>query len=126
MIPLAIAAAQGAPRDITLAAIIAEHLASGLGTTVLFAALMSATNRERAALHYTVLTSLNAVAIAAGGYAGSITADVAGLSAAVALAMALSVAPCALLFRWSAHSARSSGMEAAEVEDSLTVRGGSL
>ena len=126
MIPLAMAAAQGAPRDITLAAIIAEHLASGLGTTVLFAALMSATNRERAALHYTVLTSLNAVAIASGGYAGSITADVAGLSAAVALAMVLSVAPCALLFRWSAHSARSSGMDAAEVEDSLTVRGGSL
>lgn len=126
MVPLLAAASQGAPRGVTLAAIIAEHLASGLGTTVLFAALMSATNRERAALHYTVLTSLNAVAIAAGAYAGSITADGAGLSAAVVLAMALCLAPCALLHRWSEHAARSAGRDAAEVEDSLTVRGGSL
>ncbi|MDO9016272.1 MAG: hypothetical protein Q8S73_10060 [Deltaproteobacteria bacterium] len=126
MVPLAAAAMRGAPPGVTVAAIVAEHLASGLGTTVLFAALMSATHRDRAALHYTVLTSLNAVAIAVGGYAGSITADAAGLPAAVGLAMVLCVAPCALLPRWAAHASRSAGLDEAEVEESLTVRGGSL
>lgn len=126
MLPLAAAAALGAPRGITAAAIAVEHLASGLGTTVLFAALMGATHRERAALQYTVLTSLNAVAIAAGGYAGSVTADHAGLLPALALAAALCLAPCALLPGWTAHAARSAGGGAGGVEDSLTVRGGSL
>jgi alkylhydroperoxidase family enzyme len=126
MLPLLAAASPGATHGVTLAAIVAEHLASGLGTTVLFAALMSATHRERAALHYTVLTSLNAAAIALGGYAGSVTADVAGMPAAVGLAMALCLAPCALLSGWSRHAARSAGLDEMEVEDSLTVRGGSL
>ena len=122
VLALAVAFALGSPRGLTAAAITAEHLASGLGTTVLFASLMTATDRERAALHYTVLTSLNALAIVGGGLVGSVVADHAGVVAATGLATALCLAPCALLGGWSAHAARSAG----EVEDSLTVRGGSL
>ncbi len=101
-------------------AIAAEHLASGLGTTVLFAALMSATDRSRAALHYTALTSLNAVAIGVGGLLGATLADAAGPVTAVLASAALCVAPVALLRRWDAHAAQSAG-----AADSLTERGGS-
>ena len=126
VLALAVTFALGSPRGLTAAAITAEHLASGLGTTVLFAALMSATDRARAALHYTVLTSLNAVAIVGGGVVGSVVADHLGVVAATVLAGALCLAPCALLGRWSAHAARSASGGPAEVEDSLTVRGASL
>lgn len=46
------------------AALAAEHAASGLGTTVLFAALMGATNRQNAALQFTVLSTANALSLA--------------------------------------------------------------
>lgn len=126
VLTLAVAFAMGSPRGLTAAAITAEHLGSGLGTTVLFAALMSATDRARAALHYTVLTSLNAVAIVAGGLVGSVVADHLGVVTAIVAATALCLAPCALLGAWTAHAAGSAGEGPSEVEDSLTVRGGSL
>ena len=91
-------------------AIAAEHFASGLGTTVLFAALMSATDRERAALHYTALTSLNAVAIGVGGLAGSLLADHVGPVAAVLVSAASCALPMALLPHWEAHTHRSAGL----------------
>ena len=126
VIALAVAFALGSPRGLTAAAITAEHLASGLGTTVLFAALMSATDRARAALHYTALTSLNAVAIVLGGVLGSLVADHFGVVVAMAWAGALCLVPCVLLGPWAAHAARSAREGMAEVEDSLTVRGASL
>jgi len=111
VLPLVAAFARGAPRWVTSAAIAAEHLGSGLGTTVLFAALMTATHRERAAVHYTVLTSLNAVAIVGGGFVGSVVADGLGVRAAVVVAAVLCLAPWALLRRWDEHAARSSRMD---------------
>lgn len=111
VLALAAAFALGSPRGFTAAAIAAEHLASGLGTTVLFAALMSATDRERAALHYTVLTSFNAVAIVGGGLVGSVVADRAGVVPATLLAALLCLAPCALLPRWALHAVHSGKSE---------------
>ncbi len=111
VLPLVAAFGRGAPHWVTSAAIAAEHLGSGLGTTVLFASLMTATHRERAALHYTVLTSLNALAIVGGGFVGSVVADVVGVRAAVVVAAALCLAPWALLGRWSEHAERSARMD---------------
>ena len=104
-------AATGCPKGVTTAAIAAEHFASGAGTTVLFAGLMTATHRERAALHYTVLTSLNAVAIVGGGFVGSVVADAVGVRASVVVAAALCLAPWALLGRWDEHAGRSARMD---------------
>ena len=64
---------------LTTIAISIEHFGSGLGTTVLFAALMSATRPADAGLHYTILTSANAMAIGVGGLVGGLIADRAGL-----------------------------------------------
>ena len=52
-----------APLGLTTFAIAAEHFGTGLGTTVLFAALMTATRPADAGLHYTILTSANALAL---------------------------------------------------------------
>lgn len=111
VLPLVAAFGRASPRWVTTAAVAAEHLGSGLGTTVLFAALMTATHRERAAVHYTVLTSLNAVAIVGGGFVGSVVADRVGVVAAVVLAGALCLAPLALLGRWNEHAAASARMD---------------
>ena len=107
VLPLVAVERFGAPRGLSTAAIALEHLASGAGTTVLFAALMTATRRDRAALHYTVLTSLNVVAIFAGGFVGAGVGDVLGASAAFGLAAALCLAPIPLLRGWDAHAAQS-------------------
>ncbi|HEX7604080.1 MAG TPA: MFS transporter, partial [Polyangiaceae bacterium] len=69
-VPLVVSLHLGVPRGWTTLAIATEHFVSGLGTTVLFAALMSATRRADAGLHYTLLTSLNSVAIGVGGTVG--------------------------------------------------------
>jgi PAT family beta-lactamase induction signal transducer AmpG len=92
-LPLVAVVALGAPRGLTSAVIALEHGASGLGTTVLFAALMTATSRARAALHYTVLTSLNALAIGLGGLVGAAVGDLAGNRVAFLAAAALAAAP---------------------------------
>lgn len=106
-LPLVAVVALGAPRGLTSAVIALEHGASGLGTTVLFAALMTATSRARAALHYTVLTSLNALAIGLGGLVGAAVGDLAGNRAAFLAAAALAAAPLVLLPGWERAAAES-------------------
>lgn len=100
--PLAAVAAAGAPRVATTLVIAAEHFASGLGTTVLFAALMSATRPRDAGLHYTILTSANALGIGLGGLAGGLVADRVGLPVTYAISAGVAIAPLALLTRWEA------------------------
>lgn len=111
ILPLIAAHARGCPRALTSAAVAIEHAASGLGTAVLFAALMSATQRSKAALHYTVLTSLNALAIGLGGLGGAALGDRAGPSVAFSVSAALCLAPWGLFRAWEAH-ARASAAEA--------------
>ncbi len=111
VLPLVAASTLGCPRALTTAAIGAEHFASGAGTTVLFAALMTATQRERAALHYTVLTSFNALAIGLGGLLGAALGDRLGVTAAYLFATAACIAPLPLLGRWAEHAAHSARAE---------------
>ncbi|HSO38937.1 MAG TPA: MFS transporter [Labilithrix sp.] len=96
-----------APLGLTTCAIALEHFGSGLGTTVLFAALMSATRPADAGLHYTILTSANAVAIGVGGLVGGLVADRAGLMVAFIAATAVSALPALLLPRWPPASTAS-------------------
>ena len=67
-----------APIALTTFAIGMEHFGTGFGTTVLFAALMTATRPANAGLHYTILTSLNNVAIGVGGQLGGFSAQLFG------------------------------------------------
>jgi MFS transporter, PAT family, beta-lactamase induction signal transducer AmpG len=99
-LPLIAAATLHAPRPLTIAAIAAEHFASGIGTTVLFAALMAATRPANAGLHYTVLTSANALSIGLGGVVGGKLGDRLGYPTTYALAAILCLAPLWLLSRW--------------------------
>jgi predicted MFS family arabinose efflux permease len=78
VVPLILALWESAPLGLTTAAIAFEHFASGLGTTVLFAALMTATRPADAGLQYTILTSGNALAIGGGSMIGGLLADHAG------------------------------------------------
>jgi PAT family beta-lactamase induction signal transducer AmpG len=96
-----------APLGLTTFAIWLEHFGSGFGTTILFAALMSATRPADAGLHYTVLTSANALAIGIGGLMGGILADRCGLFVAFVAATAVSAAPIVLLRRWDASASAS-------------------
>jgi PAT family beta-lactamase induction signal transducer AmpG len=89
-----------APLELTTFAIWLEHFGSGFGTTILFAALMSATRPADAGLHYTVLTSANAVAIGVGGLVGGVIADGAGLLVAFVAAAVVSALPALALRRW--------------------------
>lgn len=108
-LPLVLVDRLHAPYALTTFAIALEHFASGLGTTVLFAALMSATRKADAGLHYTVLTSANALAIGVGGLLGGIVADAAGKSATFVVATVASLAPLYLLRSWdeAAQASRS-------------------
>ncbi len=108
-IPLFVAVLQRCPRTTTTLAIGAEHFVSGVGTTILFASLMTATRRSDAGLHYTVLTSANAVAIGLGGLLGGLLADRIGLPTTFVLAAALCLAPLVLLGRWTAAATASAG-----------------
>lgn len=99
-VPLIAVERAGVPFGPTAACIAVEHFASGLGTTVLFAALMSATRPSAAAFHYTLLTSLNALAIGVGGTVGGVLADQLGRPFAYAVAAALSLAPLLGLRDW--------------------------
>lgn len=100
-LPLVLVERLHAPLELTTFAIWLEHFGSGLGTTVLFAALMSATRPADAGLHYTILTSANAMAIGFGGLVGGIIADRAGLLVAFVTAAVVSALPLVLLPRWS-------------------------
>lgn len=108
-VPLVVAVLQRCPRSTTTIAIGAEHFVSGVGTTILFASLMTATRRSDAGLHYTVLTSANAVAIGFGGLLGGLLADRLGLPTTFVVAAALCLAPLALLGRWTAAAVASAG-----------------
>jgi predicted MFS family arabinose efflux permease len=107
--PLVVVDQLRAPLGLTTAAIAAEHFGSGLGTTVLFAALMTATRPSDAGLHYTVLTSANALALGFGGMLGGIVADQGGKTVAFVVATLVCLAPGVLLRRWNeaAHASRS-------------------
>jgi predicted MFS family arabinose efflux permease len=72
---------------------------------------MTATRRDRAALHYTALTSLNVVGIFAGSILGAALADLFGVSATFVVSAALCLAPLPLLRRWDRHAAQSAGLE---------------
>jgi PAT family beta-lactamase induction signal transducer AmpG len=100
-LPLILVDRLHAPLGLTTAVFAFEHFASGLGTTVLFAALMSATRPSDAGLHYTVLTSANALAIGIGGLFGAVIADWQGKSATFAVAAIVSAMPLLLLRRWN-------------------------
>jgi predicted MFS family arabinose efflux permease len=107
--PLILAALLGTPKVLTIAAIAAEHFASGLGTTVLFAALMSATRPTNAGLHYTILTSANALAIGIGGVLGGRVADRFGYAPAFVFAMVLCAMPFTQVRRWTRAAEASAG-----------------
>jgi predicted MFS family arabinose efflux permease len=68
---------------------------------VLFAALMSATRKDDAALHYTVLSAANGLGLGLGGLAGAQIADHLGRPAAFVAATLLCLAPLWFLRRWS-------------------------
>ena len=103
-----------APLGLTTFAIWLEHFGSGFGTTILFAALMSATRPADAGLHYTILTSANALAIGLGGLIGGILADRGGLLVAFVAATVVSAAPVVLLRKWD-------GAASASADDTLPV-----
>ena len=98
--PLVLVDRLHAPLGLTTFAIGLEHFGSGLGTTVLFAALMTATRPADAGIHYTVLTSANALAIGVGSQLGMLSADVLGKSATFAIATVACLLPGFLLLRW--------------------------
>jgi MFS transporter, PAT family, beta-lactamase induction signal transducer AmpG len=99
-VPLVMASMYGAPYTLTAAAIGIEHFASGMGTTVLFAALMTATRPADAGLHYTILTTANAAAIAGGSYLGSALGDLWGNTTAFTVATLLGLLPLVWVSQW--------------------------
>jgi PAT family beta-lactamase induction signal transducer AmpG len=99
-VPLVLALHYGVPLVWTTLSIATESFVSGLGTTVLFAALMSATRKADAGLHYTLLTSANTIAIGVGGQLGGSLADRIGKGEVLALAAVTCAVPLVLLPRW--------------------------
>ena len=89
-----------APLALTTFAIAMEHFGSGLGTTILFAALMSATRPANAGMHYTILQSLNALAIGVGSTIGLLLAGKIGKEATFIIATGVCILPVFLVFRW--------------------------
>lgn len=82
-----------------------EHAASGLGTTVLFAALMGATNRNNAALQFTVLSTANALSLAvASGLAGALADWGHDVRSVFVLGTVLSLAGLLLVRGWDRAS----------------------
>jgi len=100
VVPLVISLKLGVPLGWTTLSIATESFVSGLGTTVLFAALMTATRKADAGLHYTLLTSANAIAIGIGGQLGGSLADKLGKGMTLMLAAMACILPLALLGRW--------------------------
>jgi MFS family permease len=112
-LPLVVALKLGVPLGWTTASIATESFVSGLGTTVLFAALMSATRKADAGLHYTLLTSANTIAIGVGGQLGGSLADRIGKTAVLVLSAIACVLPLALLPRWRAAAKASADQKEA-------------
>ncbi|HEY1957009.1 MAG TPA: MFS transporter [Polyangiaceae bacterium] len=106
-VPLVLSLRLGVPLGWTTVSIATESFVSGLGTTVLFAALMTATRKADAGLHYTLLTSANTVAIGVGGQLGGSLADRIGKGTVLALAAVLCAVPLVLLPRWKRAAAAS-------------------
>lgn len=100
-VPLVFVERMHAPLGMTTIAIAAEHFGSGLGTTVLFAALMTATRKADAGLHYTILTSANAASIGLGSLIGGVVADKAGLLTVFVIASVVCAMPALLLPKWN-------------------------
>jgi MFS transporter, PAT family, beta-lactamase induction signal transducer AmpG len=111
VVPLVFVVQMGCPRGATALALAVEHAASGMGTTLLFAALMTATQRDRAALHYTVLTSFNALAILIGSGLGALLGDTLGEQAAFGISALLCLLPWPFLHRWTAHAEASARIQ---------------
>ncbi|HVJ94663.1 MAG TPA: MFS transporter [Labilithrix sp.] len=107
--PLVLVARLHAPFGLTTASIAFEHFASGLGTTVLFAALMTATRPADAGLHYTVLTSANATGIGLGGLLGGVSADLAGKPLTFLIATLVCLLPALFITRWDEAARASRG-----------------
>jgi len=107
VLPLVMVARLHAPLLLTTVSIALEHFASGLGTTILFAALMSATRPADAGLHYTILTGANAAAIGFGSILGGLLADRAGPVVALGAAAVVCALPAMLLRSWESVSAAS-------------------
>jgi MFS transporter, PAT family, beta-lactamase induction signal transducer AmpG len=110
-LPLFFVLTLGAPKGWTTTAIVAENLASGVGTTVLFAALMTATRRNDAGMHYTLLTTGNNVAIFAGTTLSGVLADHVGKGPVLVLAAVVCLLPLALLARWNEAARASADVE---------------
>jgi MFS family permease len=110
-LPLLAALQAGVPRGLTTGAIAVEHFTSGAGTTVLFAALMSATRKSDAGLHYTILTSLNALGIGLAGIVSGLVGDLLGKGAGFALGGLLGLVPLIWLNDWSRVAATSAHEE---------------
>jgi MFS transporter, PAT family, beta-lactamase induction signal transducer AmpG len=105
--PLIAVARLGAPHMLTTGCLAVEHFASGAGTTVLFAALMTATRKDDAALHYTVLSAANGLGLGLGGLVGAQLADHWGRPLAFGAATLLCLWPLWFLRRWNEAAAAS-------------------
>ncbi len=82
------------------AALAAEHGASGVGTTVLFSALMGATSKRNASLEFTVLSTANAVSLAVAGAGAGLLADLVGPRFVFVLGATGALGALAFLPRW--------------------------
>lgn len=100
VLPLVAVERAGVPFAAAAACITLEHLASAAGTTVLFAALMSAARPSAAGFHYTLLTSLNALGIGLGGQLGGALADHVGRATVYGLAAVTCLVPLAFVRGW--------------------------
>ncbi|MBI5512947.1 MAG: hypothetical protein HY909_04220 [Deltaproteobacteria bacterium] len=109
LLPLLVAYGTGLPRGLTALALVSDHLASGAASTMLFAALMRATRPDRAALHYTLLTSLNALALALGGFLGAGLGEHVGLLPTFSVSVGLCLGPLWFLRGWEAQAEASAG-----------------
>lgn len=107
--PLIIVDRLHAPIGLTTFAFGMEHFGTGLGTTILFAALMTATRPANAGLHYTILTSLNNVAIGVGSQLGALSADIFGKETTFIIATVVCILPGFLLVRWDQAALASRG-----------------
>lgn len=103
-VPLVLVSSFASSTGFVTAVMALEHAASGLGTTVLFAALMGATDPKNASLEYTVLSTANALSLGAGGALGGATADLVGREAGFLLGGVLSLVALVALRRFGEAS----------------------
>ena len=111
-IPLFFLERAHAPLGPTTLAFALEHGASAAGTTILFAALMTATRKDAAGGHYTLLVSGNALGIGVAGLLGGLAADHVGRGPVFVVAALGAAVPIVLLGGWSEEARRSAGTAA--------------